>query len=191
MSEPDVLIVGAGLAGLGCALRLREVGIPFSIIEASDGVGGRVRTDTVDGFQFDRGFQVLLTAYPEARRVLDYDPLELKPFDHAVLIRYGGRFHRLADPRRHLLASLRGLFSPIGTFRDKLRLWPLASKVTAGKTEDQLRRAEGLTLDFLRWGGRFSDSMIDRFFRPLSVGPFFSNDSWSRRTDCSASCCAC
>ena len=76
----DVLIIGAGLAGLCCARRLAEDGISFQIIEASDGIGGRVRTDEVDGFLLDRGFQVLLTAYPEARRILDYSKLDLKSF---------------------------------------------------------------------------------------------------------------
>ncbi len=70
MSSPAVLIVGAGLAGLACARRLREVGVSFQILEAADGVGGRVRTDVVEGFRLDRGFQTLLTAYPEAQRLL-------------------------------------------------------------------------------------------------------------------------
>jgi len=80
MSDSDILIIGGGLAGLCCALRLHQSGVSFQILEASDGVGGRVRTDKVEGFLFDRGFQVLLTAYPEARRVLDYDALSLRPF---------------------------------------------------------------------------------------------------------------
>jgi phytoene dehydrogenase-like protein len=176
MAEPDVLIVGAGLAGLGCALRLQEVGVRFRVLEASDGVGGRVRTDPLDGFRLDRGFQVLLTAYPEARRVLDYGPLDLKSFHHGALIRYQGKFYRLADPRRHPLAGLRGLASPVGTLRDKLRLLPLVAKVTAGRAEDQLRRPEGLTLDFLRGAGRFSDAMIDRFFRPFCGGAFLERE---------------
>jgi len=78
--SPDVLIVGAGLAGLGCARRLAEAGVSCQIVEASDGIGGRVRTDQVDGFLLDRGFQVLLSAYPEAKRVLDYGQLDLKAF---------------------------------------------------------------------------------------------------------------
>ena len=69
--RPDVLIVGAGLAGLCAARRLHEADVSFQILEASDGIGGRVRTDQVEGFLLDRGFQVLLTAYPEARAVLD------------------------------------------------------------------------------------------------------------------------
>src|SRR5262245_54209428 len=100
MTTPAVLIVGAGLAGLACARRLREVGIAFQIIEASDAVGGRMRTDTLDGFRLDRGFQFLLTAYPEAQRLLDYAALDLRPFAAGVLVRYRGRFHRLVDPRR-------------------------------------------------------------------------------------------
>ncbi len=169
---PDVVIVGAGLAGLCCALRLQEVGVPFIILEGSDGVGGRVRTDTLDGFRLDRGFQVLLTAYPEGQRTLDYDPLDLKPFYPGALVRFRGRFHRVADPRRRPLDGLKSFFGPIGTLRDKLRIPALVSKVTAGKAEDQFRRPEGLTLDLLRWGGQFSDAMIDRFFRPFFGGVF-------------------
>src|SRR5438094_2146536 len=132
MSSPAVLIVGAGLAGLACARRLREVGISFQILEAADGVGGRVRTDVVDGFRLDRGFQVLLTAYPEAQRLLDYAALGLQPFAPGALIRFDGRFHRLVEVRRSPLAGLKSLFSPIGSIADKWRLSSLEAKVRAG-----------------------------------------------------------
>ncbi|MEO7143186.1 MAG: FAD-dependent oxidoreductase, partial [Bryobacteraceae bacterium] len=72
MKQVDVAIVGAGLAGLCCARRLTEAGVSCLVLEASDGIGGRMRTDQVDGFLLDRGFQVLLTAYPEAQNILDY-----------------------------------------------------------------------------------------------------------------------
>jgi phytoene dehydrogenase-like protein len=176
MAAPEVLIVGAGLAGLGCALRLREIGIPFLILEAADGVGGRVRTDLLDGFRLDRGFQVLLPAYPEAERVLDYGPLDLKSFKHADLVRFGGRFQRVADPRLEPWTALKSLFSPLWTFPDNLRVLALISKVKAGKVDDQFRRPEGLTLDFLRWGGRFSETMIDRYFRPYFGSIFLERD---------------
>jgi phytoene dehydrogenase-like protein len=176
MADVDVLIVGAGLAGLGCALRLREIGVSFQIVEASDAVGGRVRTDLVEGFRLDRGFQVLLPAYPEAERTLDYGPLDLKRFKHADLIRFGGRFHRLADPRAEPWTAVKSLFGPIGTLRDKLRLPALVAKVKTGKIEDQLCVTEGLTLDFLRWDGRFSDVIIDRYFRPYFGGIFLERD---------------
>ena len=79
-TTPDVLIIGAGLAGLSCGRCLADSGISFQIMEASDGIGGRVRTDEEQGFLLDRGFQVLLTAYPEAQRTLDYPALDLRKF---------------------------------------------------------------------------------------------------------------
>ena len=70
----------AGMAGLSCARHLHRAGVSFCVLEAADGVGGRVRTDALGGFQLDRGFQIFLTSYPEARAALDYAALELRPF---------------------------------------------------------------------------------------------------------------
>src|SRR5580700_4122265 len=97
----DAAIVGAGLAGLNCAAVLERAGLNVIVLEASDAPGGRVRTDVVEGFRLDRGFQVLLTAYPEAERALDYDGLQLKKFEPGALVWHGGRFHRFADPFRN------------------------------------------------------------------------------------------
>src|SRR5271165_6169707 len=99
-SSPDVLIVGASLAGLSCARQLHEKAVSFQILEASDGVGGRVRTDEVEGFLLDRGFQVLLTAYPEAQRTLDYHALDLQKFTPGAFSWFAGRMNRLVDPWR-------------------------------------------------------------------------------------------
>ena len=101
MARFDALVVGGGLAGLSCARRLTDRGLAVRLFEASDAVGGRVRTDREDGFLFDRGFQVFLTAYPEAQRQLDYDALDLQAFDAGALVRLGGAFARVADPLRH------------------------------------------------------------------------------------------
>ncbi len=171
-SNADVLIIGGGLAGLCCALRLHQSGISFQVLEASDGVGGRVRTDEVEGFLLDRGFQVLLTAYPEARRVLDYDALNLRPFYPGALIRYKGRFYRFADPWRHPIDGIKGLFSPIGSFSDKLRVRKLRQQVLTGSLQDLYNRPEFTTLQALRNIG-FSENMIDRFFKPFIGGVFF------------------
>jgi phytoene dehydrogenase-like protein len=99
--DKEVIIVGAGLAGLSCARRLMEDEIPFVILEADQRAGGRIKSDNFDGFILNHGFQVLQTAYPEARRFLDYDRLSLRPFAPGAIVRLDGKFHRVADPRRH------------------------------------------------------------------------------------------
>lgn len=167
----DVVIVGAGLSGLCCALRLRKAGLRPLLLEASDGVGGRVRTDVVEGFRLDRGFQVFLTSYPEAKRVLDYGALRLRRFLPGALVRHGGRFHELTDPWRRPVAALRSLFSPVGTFADKLRVARLRSRSLRGTVEERFRDPETTTIRALRGAG-FSAAMIDRFFRPFLGGIF-------------------
>jgi hypothetical protein len=105
--DAEVLVVGAGLAGLACARRLTRAGLTVSVIEASDGVGGRVRTDVVSGFRCDRGFQLLNPSYPEVRRVVDVDALRLQSFPAALVVATSSGRATLADPRRapQLLAS--------------------------------------------------------------------------------------
>jgi phytoene dehydrogenase-like protein len=168
--DRDVVIVGAGLAGLCCALRLQQAGVSCRLFEASDRAGGRVATDFVDGFALDRGFQVLLTAYPEVQRWLDLDALDLRSFYSGALIRYDGAMHRVANPLREPLAIPQTLFSPIGTLSDKLRVVRLRQKLTSGSLGDLFERPEISTYDALcdRYG--FSDEMIDRFFRPFLGG---------------------
>src|SRR5579872_3319650 len=98
-----IIIVGAGLAGLTCAKILYERREPFMVLEASDGPGGRVRTDvTPSGFRLDRGFQVLFTAYPVSRRHLSLARLELQRFDPGAIIARNGRLSTLSDPHRDL-----------------------------------------------------------------------------------------
>lgn len=172
MKDPDVLIVGAGLAGLACARRLEAEGLSCLVLEASDGVGGRVRTDIVDGFQLDRGFQVFLEAYPEARRVLDYEALELRPFVAGALVRRKGRFHKVADPFRHPLAALSGIGSPVGSIADKLKVLKLRRRTL---THEPFSGPETTTLQALRDIG-FSEDMIDAFFRPFLAGIFLDPD---------------
>jgi phytoene dehydrogenase-like protein len=167
----DVLIVGAGLSGLCCARRLQQQGIRCLVLEAADGVGGRIRTDTVDGFRLDRGFQVFLTSYPEAKSILDYEALDLKPFLPGALVRYGGRFHELTDPWRRPLSAIRSLFSPIGSLADKLRVARFRSSSLRGSIEDLFFYPETTSLQALQDAG-FSPSLIERFFRPFLGGIF-------------------
>lgn len=173
-SESPVLIVGGGIAGLACARELAIQQIPSVILEASDGIGGRVRTDEVDGFKLDRGFQVYFTDSDEGSRFLDLAALNLRPFTRGVLVRYGGGFHRLNDPRSKLFGALASLWNPIGTPRDKYRLALLYRRLM--KQTGPSPEADRATRDYLSTAGGFTDSMIDRFFRPLLGSVFLEQD---------------
>ncbi len=114
MSDP-VVIIGAGLAGLYSASHLNRVGVDTLIFKASDGVDGRVRTDQVDGFLLDRGFQVLLTAYPEAIKHLDYEVLNLHSFEPGSLVKTSNGLERISDPRRQPKRALQTGLADVGS----------------------------------------------------------------------------
>jgi len=167
--DQDVIIVGAGLAGLSCARRLMAAGIPFIIIEAGRRVGGRIKTDRVEGFLLDHGFQVLQTAYPEARRILDYSRLELRSFAPGAMIRTEDKFHIIADPRRRPQHLWRTATAPIGTIGDRLRIIKLASKVRRTRVSALFQSPDMTTIDFLKAKG-FSEKIIQTFFMPFFSG---------------------
>lgn len=167
----DAIIVGGGIAGLCCAKELHSRGKSFVVLEGSDRVGGRIATDEIDGFKLDRGFQVFLTSYPEAKNVLDYDALGLQEFEPGALVFHGGKFHRFSDPWRrpqHLLATA---FSAAATFGDKLKIAKLRNHVCRGSLDDLYQHREMATIDALARFG-FSDTIIQRFFRPFLGGVF-------------------
>jgi phytoene dehydrogenase-like protein len=171
----EVAIIGAGLAGLSCALSLQDAGISVILLEARDGPGGRVRTDTVEGFRLDRGFQVMLTAYPEAKRLLDYGGLRLKKFQPGALVWHGGAFHRFADPFRQPLEAARFLFDPIVPISDKLSVAKLRARVRRGACEEIFARPEKTTRDYLQ-AVPFGPRIIERFFEPFFGGVFLERE---------------
>lgn len=168
-TDTDVVIVGAGLAGLCCARAVTAAGLSATVLEASDGVGGRVRTDVIDGFRLDRGFQILLTAYPEVVTQLDVEALNLRSFDPASLVWNGSGFDRVADPLRRPRAIVDTLQAGIGSLVDKGRIGWLRQRLVRADPADLLRAEDRSTLDALRKSG-FSDKVIDGFFRPLVGG---------------------
>ena len=167
--DKDVIIVGAGLAGLSCARRLMKDDIPFLILEADQRIGGRVKTDRRDGYILNHGFQVLQSAYPEARRVLDYGLLALRPFAPGAIIRINGNFHRIADPWRHPRDLWSTLTAPIGTMADRLRVIRLVLSVRRGTHARIFQNQDTPTIEFLRSRG-FSETMIQRFIKPFFAG---------------------
>lgn len=171
----DVLVVGAGLAGLTCARALQAGGVDCLVLEASDAPGGRVRTDEVDGFRLDRGFQVLLTAYPAAREWLDYDALRLGRFAPGARVTTADGEARVSDPWRQPGRVWETLRAPIGTTTDKARIGLLRLAATRGGLDDNWARAERSTLDELNARG-FSPLMLERFLRPWLGGIFLERD---------------
>ena len=166
----DVIIVGAGLAGLAAAVDLQSRGHEVRILEASDGVGGRVRTDDVgDGHLADRGFQILLSAYPEARDMLDYDALDLRAFAPGSLIRWNGAFHHLGDPLRDPSSLLPTLRAPVGSPLDKARILKWRLETARGPVSALWQREDVTAATRLEELG-FSDAMRERFLRPLFAG---------------------
>ncbi len=165
----DTLIIGAGLAGLTAARVLKTAGRKVKIIEASDGPGGRVKTDEVNGFLLDRGFQVFLTAYPEAKHFLDYKALDLRSFNPGSIILSNAGIDEIGDPLREASALIRTLKSPIGTLSDKLRLLSLRLKLAGNSIDQIFSKKETTTLEYLRGAG-FSEKIISDFFTPFMAG---------------------
>ncbi len=173
--RPDVVIVGAGLAGLACADRLCELGRRPLVLERGDHIGGRVWTDSIDGFLLDRGFQVYLSAYPEAGRRLDLEALDLRHFRPGALVFRGGKLHRVMDvfrAPRHVLSSA---LAPIGSLWDKLLVAELKRRLHSRSVGSISRSGDRSTEDWLRRFG-FSEGMIDGFFRPFYGGIFLERE---------------
>jgi phytoene dehydrogenase-like protein len=168
-SQCDVVIVGAGLAGLSAAREIQRHGLSVIVLEASDAVGGRVRTDIVDGFQLDRGFQVMLTAYPELQSQVDMRALDLRPFDPGALVWRNGKGHAVSDPFRKPQTLATTAFAPIGSVFDKARIVVLRARVLRRKSAVLLSGQDVSTDVALRAFG-FSTKIINRFFRPLFGG---------------------
>lgn len=165
----DVVVVGAGMAGLAAAVTAQDKGKDVLLIEASDGVGGRVRTDHVDGYLLDRGFQILLTAYPVARRVLDFDALDLRRFQPGALVQTGSGRTRLGDPLRRYEDLVETIKAPVGSPSDKLRLLGWLRKVRSGTVDDVWKTGECTTAVRLA-DLKFSEEFISSFLRPLFAG---------------------
>ncbi|WP_367041165.1 NAD(P)/FAD-dependent oxidoreductase [Streptomyces sp. Je 1-332] len=156
MLEPahhaDVVIVGAGVAGLSAAHQLTRAGVTTVVLEAAPYVGGRMSTEKVDGFRLDRVGQLLTTSYPELRHTPGLDALVLRPFVPGVLVHSDGRHHRAVEPSsprraRGALTAARALASapratPLGGPLDQARLGAALARLAATDPERLIARPE-------------------------------------------------
>lgn len=177
MSEAPkkIVIIGAGLAGLVAAQHLEKAGHQPLILEASERVGGRVKTDEKEGFLLDHGFQVLLSAYTEARHYLDYPSLNLRSFANGAIIFKNYSQFKVADPLREPGKLLLMLFSPVGSWKDKWLIFKLTRQLKKQEAAALFYSSEQSTLDYLRAFG-FSTKIIEQFFRPFFGGIFLEQE---------------
>ncbi len=171
-----ITIIGAGIAGLTCAKYLKDKGIDSLILETSDAVGGRVRTDEIDGFKLDRGFQVLLTSYPEAEKILNYEDLKFWKLPSGARIRRRNDFFVMPNPLKNLLTTPQALFSPVGTFFDKARVLRLNFETSdAAEPDEANENPAQTTMEFLENFG-YSQAIIEQFFQPFFGGVFLERE---------------
>jgi phytoene dehydrogenase-like protein len=174
-NKHDVIIIGAGLSGLSAAVHLHRQGRQVLIVEASDRAGGRVKTDKVNGFLLDRGFQVLLIAYPEAKKLLDYEKLKLKKMLPGAIVHHDGGTFEIADPFRRPSAILNTLFAPVGNLKDKLNTLWLKNKLQNLTIKEIFNQPEINTKEqLLKYG--FTEKIIQRFYAPFLSGIYLENN---------------
>ena len=178
--KQDVIIIGAGLAGLSAAVHLHRQGRKVLLLEATDRAGGRIKTDSHEGFLLDRGFQVLLTAYPETKALLNYSDLNLKKMLPGATVLYDGGQFEIADPFRRPSAAFATLFAPVGTLKDKINTLWLKNKLQKLTIEEIFEQLEQTTRKQLVEYG-FSPKMIERFYAPFLSGIFLENELQTSR----------
>jgi phytoene dehydrogenase-like protein len=170
-SQADVVVVGGGLAGLSAAVHLHRAGLAVTVCEAGDEVGGRVRTDRRDGFLLDRGFQVVLPAYPELRRQVDLSALRLRPFLRGTLAMTAGDRALLAGPwhGRRAAAGTAGFL--IGHPGDSLALTALSLRDMFAP-DQVIRAADPATTTLQDLRGRVGQAALTEVLRPFLAGVF-------------------
>ncbi|KPM31111.1 Oxidoreductase, FAD-binding protein [Croceitalea dokdonensis DOKDO 023] len=169
-----IYIIGAGVSGLVAAKTLKEHGFLPVLLEATQSPGGRVKTDTADGVQFDHGFQVLLTDYPQAKKHLDYKALELHYFKPGALIFKDGTTQRIGDPLRDPSSFWPTVKATIGSVKDKFKIYALTRQLKAKSISTIFSDTETTTLAYLKAYG-FSDVIIANFFKPFFTGIFLED----------------
>ncbi len=173
--SPKVHIIGAGVSGLIAAKVLETHGLSPVVLEASNRVGGRLKTDLIGGYQLDQGFQVLLSSYPEAKKHLNYKDLNLQKLKAGACIFIDGKPIYFGDPLRDISLLFPTIFSGIGTFSDKLKIARLNFKLKKKSIQEIFNSKEYNTIEYLKNLG-FSSNIIDGFFKPFFNGIFLETE---------------
>jgi len=169
------IIIGAGVSGLVAAIELEKAGYAPTLLEATGSVGGRVKTDTISGHPLDHGFQVLLTEYPEAKRYLDFDKLDLVRFSPGSVIYQNGEPQKIGDPMRKFSFLSSTLLASVGSLKDKLLVLKLSMALKKKSVQAIFEEPEVSTLSYLQNFG-FSERMIRNFFQPFFAGIYLEED---------------
>ncbi|MFD3824761.1 NAD(P)/FAD-dependent oxidoreductase [Streptomyces sp. NPDC058625] len=172
--SPDTVVVGAGLAGLACALDLGRAGRRVALLEASDGAGGRMRTDRREGFLLDRGFQVFNTAYPQVKRRLDLRRLRLRPFTPGIIAHTSTGPVHLADPTRRPKAAGALLPGRVLPARDLAALATLTARDALLPARSLTHRPDRSTAAALTRAG-LSAATVTEIMRPFLSGVFLED----------------
>jgi glycine/D-amino acid oxidase-like deaminating enzyme len=173
--EADVLVVGSGLAGLSAALRLTAAGRSVRVLEASDAPGGRMRSDLVDGFTIDRGFQILNTAYPELQRIGMPHGIDLGQFLRGALLRDGAGLHLVADPRQSPVGAAGVVRAPLGSVLERARLGAYLAEAVVSPAS-RLRGARDLELREALAAHGVTGDPVEHFLRPFLQGVLLERD---------------
>ena len=174
-SDANVAIIGAGVSGLVAATNLEKAGIKTDVYEATDRVGGRVKTDYIDGLTLDHGFQVMLTAYPATQKYLDYSLLQLEKFLPGSVLFNKDSSELFGDPLRSSSFILPGILGKQVSFADKLKLLKLSNQLKKKSLDAIFTNDETSTIDYLHHQG-FSDDILQTFFYPFFTGIYLEDE---------------
>ncbi|WP_245614502.1 NAD(P)/FAD-dependent oxidoreductase [Actinokineospora inagensis] len=173
--QTEIVVVGAGLAGLAAAKTLVDAGREVIVLDGDEAPGGRVRTDRVNGLHLDRGFQVLNIGYPAVRDLLDVDALRLRPFVHGALISDSAGLHLVTDPRRDPGGLRDTLRAPIGSLTRKFMLGAYAAALAAAPAKT-IRDRDDRPFRARLAGYGITGPILERFVRPFLSGVFLDPD---------------
>lgn len=167
-SKTDVVVIGAGIAGLAAARRLAVAGREVCVIDASDDVGGRIRTDQVDGLLLDRGFQLYNPSYAEGISVLDLTALDVKSFSPGAIVSIDGRNYKVADPKREPTWAIDSLLAPVGSISSKIKFarYAIGLALKRSKSESYDQRTDAFLM------AKFGKELTDKILRPFLAGVF-------------------